>query len=553
MKWKGELYHFDLPFGDAISIENVLPVILVMFFKGFSAEVVQRQISLLQPVAMRMEQKEGVHGTLLINDSYNSDITSLETALGFLEQQGRKNGRLRTLILSDMFQTGLEADALYPHVAQLIRGKGIDRFIGVGEVLQKYAGHFRESDLFFKTTEALLEALPTMNFRNDAILIKGARAFRFERIVGKLELKQHSTVLEIDLDALANNLNVFRRRLNPGVKTLAMVKAFGYGSGLFEIAGALQHQKIDYLGVAFADEGVELRQAGIALPIIVMNPEVKSFGQMLEYQLEPEIYSFRILEAYHRMVQKETNELQPIHVKLDTGMHRLGFMDDEVTDLMDRLKAMPELKVQSVFSHLAGSDEAQHDGFTHGQLVQFEAACKVIRDGLDYPFMRHVLNSGGIERFPEYQFDMVRLGIGLYGVSAVGEPDLKHVTTLKTYVSQIKQVKAGATIGYGRRGTVQEGGQIAVLPIGYADGLNRRLSNGVGQMWVGDRLVPIVGNICMDMCMIDVTGLSVAEGDEVIVFGEVPSIVALADQLDTIPYEILTSISRRVKRIYFKE
>jgi Alr-MurF fusion protein len=553
MKWRGDLWHFDIPFGDAISVENIMPVILIMLFKGLSAQVIQQQISLLQSVAMRMEQKEGINGTLLINDSYNSDITSLETALSFLEQQGQKSGCLRTLILSDMFQTGLEEGVLYPHVAQLIRGKGIDRFIGVGEDLLSFAGHFRESDLFFKSTETLLEALPNLTFNNDAILIKGARTFRFERIVEKLELKQHSTVLEIDLDALANNLNVFRRRLNPGVKTLVMVKAFGYGSGLFEIASALQHHKVDYLGVAFADEGVELRQAGISLPIIVMNPEMKSFGQMLEYQLEPEIYSFPILEAWHRVVQKETSDSQPIHLKLDTGMYRLGFTDNEVSELIVCLKAKPQLRVQSVFSHLAGSDDARHDAFTYEQLNLFETSCQALREGLGYPFMRHILNSGGIERFPEYQFDMVRLGIGLYGISATGEPDLKNVSTLKTYVSQIKTVKPGATIGYGRRGTVRDGGQIAVLPIGYADGLNRHLSNGVGQMWVSNRLVPIVGNVCMDMCMIDVTDVDVAEGDEVIVFGDTHSIVALADQLDTIPYEILTSISRRVKRIYFKE
>jgi alanine racemase len=553
LKWKDEILHLDIPFGDAISVENVLPVILVLLFKGFSSKIIQEQLALLQPVAMRMEQKEGINGTLIINDSYNSDITSLETAMSFLEQQGQKKGCLRTLILSDMFQTGLEEDVLYPHVAQLIRGKGIDRFIGVGEELSRYAGHFRESDLFYKSTEALLEALPAMVFRNDAILVKGARAFRFERIVEKLELKQHSTILEIDLDALVNNLNVFRHRLNKGVKTLVMVKAFGYGSGLFEIASALQHHKVDYLGVAFADEGVELRQAGINLPIIVMNPEVKSFDQMLEYQLEPEIYNFRILEAWHSFVQKEGRDRQSVHIKLDTGMYRLGFLEEEIKELVQRLKAMPALMVKSVFSHLAGSDEAQHDAFTQTQLSLFESACKALEEGLDYPFMRHILNSGGVERFPDAQYDMVRLGIGLYGISATSAANLKNVTTLKTYISQIKEVKSGATIGYGRRGVLKDGGTIAVLPIGYADGLNRHLSNGVGQMWVKNRLVPIVGSICMDMCMVDVSGVDVAEGDEVIVFGEKPSIAVMANQLKTIPYEILTSISRRVKRIYFKE
>lgn len=553
LKWKGALLHFDIPFADAISVENVLPVILVLLFKGHSESVIQAQLAQLQPVAMRMEQKEGINGTLIINDSYNSDITSLETAMVFLEQQGKKKGCLRTLILSDMFQTGLEEEALYPHVAQLIRGKGIDRFIGVGKDLLRYASHFRESDLFFESTEEFLEALPAMSFRNDAILVKGARAFRFERIVEKLELKQHSTILEIDLDALVNNLNVFRRRLKTGVKTLAMVKAFGYGSGLFEIASVLQHQKVDYLGVAFADEGVELRQAGITLPILVMNPEVKSFGQLLEYQLEPEIYNFRILESWHNAVQKAGGYDHPVHIKLDTGMYRLGFMQDEVQALIHRLKGMPELKVQSVFSHLAGSDEEQHDAFTLQQFATFDSACQALEKGLNTSFMRHILNSAGVERFPGYQMDMVRLGIGLYGISALGAPELKNVTTLKTYISQIKEVKQGATIGYGRRGTVKAGGRIAVVPIGYADGLNRHLSNGGGQMGVKNHLAPIVGSICMDMCMIDVTGMDVVEGEEVIVFGDHPSIVTMAQQLNTIPYEILTSVSRRVKRIYFKE
>ncbi|MCA1745189.1 MAG: alanine racemase, partial [Bacteroidales bacterium] len=341
--------------------------------------------------------------------------------------------------------------------------------------------------------------------------------------------------------------------LNTGVKTLAMVKAFGYGSGLFEIASVLQHHKVDYLGVAFADEGVELRQAGITLPIMVMNPEVKSFGQLLEYQLEPEIYNFRILEAWHKAVQKVGGYDHPVHIKLDTGMYRLGFMQDEVQALIHRLEGMPELKVQSVFSHLAGSDEVQHDAFTLQQFAVFDSACQALEEGLNTSFMRHILNSAGVERFPDYQLDMVRLGIGLYGISALGAKELKNVTTLKTYISQIKEVKQGATIGYGRRGKVKAGGRIAVLPIGYADGLNRHLSNGGGQMGVKNQLAPIVGSICMDMCMIDVTGMDVVEGDEVIVFGDHPSIVTMAQQLSTIPYEILTSVSRRVKRIYFKE
>ena len=553
LKWKGQMLQFDFPFGDIISVENVLPVILIMLYKNISPLIIQQRIALLQPVAMRMEQKEGVNGTLLINDSYNSDVTSLETAMSFLEQQGRKKGRMRTLILSDLFQTGIDKNELYPHVAHLINAKGIDRFIGVGNDLVKYSSCFRESDLFYRSTEDLLKALPGFTFKNDAILIKGARAFKFERIVEKLELKRHSTILEVDLDALISNLNIFRAQLDKGVKTLAMVKAFGYGSGVFEIASVLQHHKVDYLGVAIADEGVELRQAGITLPIIVMNPEVKSFAQMLEYHLEPEIYSFRILEAWYSFVKKEACSRQPIHIKLDTGMYRLGFLEYEIENLIERLVDMPELVVFSVFSHLAGSDQQIHDAFTAKQFTLFEKACNKLEQGLKYKFIRHILNSGGIERFHDKQFEMVRLGIGLYGISAVEKAGLKNVTTLKTYISQIKQVQPGATIGYGRKGRVKDGGRIAILPIGYADGLNRHLSNGKGQMLVNNAMVPIVGSICMDMCMIDVSSVDASEGDEVIVFGERPSISTLAQKLGTIPYEVLTGISRRVKRIYFKE
>jgi Alr-MurF fusion protein len=553
LKWKDKLFDVSIPFADAISVENVLPVVLFMLYKNYSMEEVASRLLQLQPVAMRMEQKEGINGSLIINDSYNSDFTSLETALDFLEQQGRRKGSKKTLILSDMFQTGLDDSVLYPRVAALIRARNIDRLIGVGADISRYSGCFRQDDTFFHSTEALLLALSELSFRNEAVLVKGARSFTFERIVEMLELKQHSTVLEINLDALVNNLNVFREQLNPATKVLVMVKAFGYGSGSHEIAGALQRQKADYLGVAFADEGVELRQAGITLPIMVMNPELKSFHQILRYNMEPEIYSFRVLGAFSRAVLDNDTNHAFIHIKIDTGMFRLGFLKEELPQLLDALMKMPHLKVRSVFSHLVGSDEEGHDVFTNSQIASFTQMCQELEDGLGYSFMRHVLNSAGVERFPQAQFDMVRLGIGMYGVSAVNNPKLLNVTTLKTYISQVKSVPEEATIGYGRNGKVVAGGRVAVIPIGYADGLNRHLSNRRYAVLVNDSFAPIVGNICMDMCMIDVTGIQVQEGDEVIVFGDNHSFLQMAQTLNTIPYEILTGISRRVKRVYFRE
>lgn len=550
LEWKGQRFSCLLPFKDAISRENALPVILVLLYKGYSFEYLSQLLERLQAVAMRMEQKEGVSGCTLINDSYNSDLTSLETALGFLEQVQPSR---RCLILSDLFQTGIPDADLYPRVAKMIGDRGIERFIGVGEVLGRYASFFGPEALFYDATEALLRDFPKLEFRQEAILIKGARAFQFERLVERLERKQHNTIMEINLDALVHNFNVFRSKLQPGVKTLAMVKAFGYGSGLFEIASVLQHHKVDYLGVAFADEGVELRQAGISLPIVVMNPEEKSFPQMLAHGLEPEIYSFRMLETWNRMVVQEGRGLSRIHLKVDSGMYRLGFFEEEAGELLAHLRRMPQLQVASVFSHLAGSDEARHDAFTREQAGVFQRFCDQLQGGLEAPFLRHLLNSAGVERFPRLQFDMVRLGIGLYGISAEKGVVLQTVATLKTYISQIKTVRPGATIGYGRRGVLPEGSRIAVLPIGYADGLSRALSNGRGGVNIGGQMVPIVGSICMDMCMVDVSRLSVKEGDEVVVFGQEPSVSEVAELLGTIPYEVLTGISRRVKRVYFKE
>ena len=553
LQWQGQSFHISIPFSDRVSVENALPVALFLLFRGYDMATIKRRMAGLAPVAMRLEQKEGINHNLLINDTYNADFTSLEVALDFLVQQSRKKGVNRTVILSDLLQTGIPDQELYPLVATLVKEKEIDRFIGVGTALMKYASLFEKGAGFFETTEELIKALPAFHLRGEAILLKGSRRFSFERIVNRLELKRHATVMEINLDALVHNLNQFRKQLGADTRVLAMVKAFSYGSGSYEIAAALQHQNVDYLGVAFADEGMELRRAGIATPIMVMNPEEKSFTQMIDFNLEPEIYNFRVLEAFFSVVKADGPDMVPVHIKIDTGMNRMGFLPNELEELVQRLKQMPMLRVKSVFSHLAGSDDEAHDAFTSQQIQKFEQACKYLRTELKTDFWMHILNSAGIERFPNARFNMVRLGIGLYGFGVGEIEDLRNVVTLKSYISQVKSVAAFETIGYNRAGTLPRDGFIGIVPVGYADGLNRHLSNRKGKVMVNGRLAPIVGNICMDMCMIDLTGIQAEEGDEVIVFGDDYPLSNLARQLDTIPYEILTSISRRVSRVYFKE
>ncbi len=554
LKWGTDTFEVVIPFSDQVSVENALPLILFMLHWGYKPGVIIERLPGLVPVAMRMEQKEGINNNLIINDTYNADFTSLEVALDFLVQQSRKKEVKRTVILSDLLQTGIPDNELYPLVGTLIKEKQIDRFVGVGPAMVRYASRFEVPvSSFYETTEEMLEALSSFHFRGEAILVKGSRKYSFERIVQRLELQRHATVMEINLDALVHNLNRYRRLLGPDTRLLAMVKAFSYGSGSYEIAAALQYQNVDYLGVAFADEGIELRRAGIATPIIVMNPEEKSFLQMLEHNLEPEIYSFNVLEDFNSAVQAEASQAVPVHIKLDTGMNRMGFPESAVDELIIRLKQMPSLKIKSVFSHLAGSDEEIHDAFTLQQIRRFEEICKRLKSGLGVGFWMHILNSAGIERFPEARFDMARLGIGLYGIGTGKIEDLRNVVTLKSYISQIKPVSANETVGYGRAGELKRNGLIGVVPIGYADGLNRHLSNRRGKMMINGRLAPIVGSVCMDMCMVDLTDIPAEEGDEVIVFGDEYPLTNLAKQLDTIPYEILTSISRRVTRVYYKE
>jgi alanine racemase len=501
---------------------------------------------------MRLEQKKGFGNCTIINDSYNSDFHSLSIALDFLNQQ--QQHPVKTLILSDILQSGKDEKVLYMEVANLIKNKKINKFIGIGTSLFKYSDLFIGASRFFKTTEEFLKSFPRQSFQNEAILIKGSRKFEFEKISSLLEQKTHRTILEINLNAMIANLNYFKRKLNPSTKIMAMVKALSYGSGSYEIANMLEFQKTDYLAVAFADEGVALRQAGIGLPIVVMNPEEGNYELMIDYHLEMEVYSFRELLLITNALKALRVSNFPVHLKLNTGMNRLGFDHDEIDELIHNLEKNESIKVMSIFSHMAASDEKEHDDFTRLQIRRFDEMSLKLISALGYPVLRHILNSSGIERFPSAQYDMVRLGIGLYGVGCDENKNaLQSVSNLKSYISQIRKVPANETVGYSRNGKTDQEISVGIVPIGYADGYSRRMGNGVGRMYVNGAYAPVVGNICMDMCMINLTGLNVQEGDKVIIFGEKIPISEISEKMQTNPYEILTGISQRVKRVYFQE
>ncbi len=555
--YKNDFIKIKIPFSDDASIENAIHCWVLMLYLGYDNERIAERMEQLSPVAMRLELKEGVNNCSIINDSYNSDLGSLTIALDFLNQQ--KQHHKRTLVLSDILQSGKNETQLYREVATLIAQKQVSRLIGIGEAIFRQKDLFTIQKEFFATTEDFLKHYEASMFQDETILLKGARAFSFERISTVLQQKAHETVLEINLNALIHNLNFYRSGLNPDTKIMAMVKAFSYGNGGFEIANILQFHRVDYLAVAYADEGVELRKAGITLPIMVMSPEEYSFESMIQYKLEPEIYSFRVLQLYSDAVKRNAqynllNEY-PIHIKLDTGMHRLGFEEADINELIIRIKNHKFLTIKSVFSHLAGTDEAEHDIFTNTQVLNFIKMRDEINGHFNYRILSHILNSAGILRFPKAQFDMVRLGIGLYGITPdeKEQKQLQSIGTLKTTITQIKNVPAGETIGYSRKGIATCVIQTATVAIGYADGLSRRLSNGIGNMWVNGYRAPIVGNVCMDMCMIDITDIPASEGDEVIVFGPDYPITQIAKDIGTIPYEVLTNISQRVKRVYFQE
>ena len=554
LKYGSAEISISIPFTDAASIENTLQCVVVMLYLGVKADEIAKRILLLESVAMRLEVKEGVRDCLIINDSYNSDLNSLSIALDFLNQQATAKNLSKTLILSDILQTGQTPDELYKTVAELVKNKNVQRIIGIGSEIGKQADKFDAiNTVFFEHTDDFLKSASLRDFQKEIILLKGSRSFHFEDISEKLELVTHETTLEVNLNALVDNLNYFRSKLRHETKMMCMVKAFAYGSGAVEVARTLQHHRCDYLAVAVADEGAELRREGIRIPIVVMNPEKGSFGMIFDNKLEPEIYSFRLLDAFIASAEKLGLTDYPIHVKIDSGMHRLGFEPQDMEQLLARLKGQNQVKVRSVFSHLSGSDDAKFDDFTKQQIAAFTACADQLSATFSHHIMRHILNSAGIERFSEYQFDMVRLGIGHYGISSLPEVNLKQVCALKTVILQIKTVKAGETVGYSRKGIVNADKRIAIIPIGYADGFDRKLGNGVGEVLVNGQRAKVIGNVCMDLAMIDVTNLEAKEGDVVEIFGDNLTVSEVAGWLKTISYEVLTSVSRRVKRVYFQE
>lgn len=551
-RYKNEEIECLIPFSDGASVENGIICWATMLAMGYTPEEADLRLEKLTAVNMRLTLKNGINQCSVIDDSYSADISSLAIALDFLKLQNQHV--MRTLILSDLYETGKADKDLYLEIASLLKQKQVSRLIGIGAHISAFADLFDLKSSFYESTQAFIENFPAMHFNNETILVKGARLFEFERISKLLTQKIHDTVMEIDLNAVANNLKFYKSRLKPGVKVMAMVKAFSYGSGSFEIANLLQYQKADYLAVAYADEGISLRKAGITMPIMVMSPEPSAFEAIVKYKLEPELYNMDILNGFIDFLP-DTQFSYPVHIKIDTGMHRLGFEELDLPDLLPVLRLEEKIRVISVFSHLAASEDAQHDEFTVYQLQRYTAMAEKIRAELGYDFIRHISNTSAITRHPEAQLDMVRIGIGLYGFDSglKGNTSLHTVGVLKTTITQIKKVGPLDTIGYGRRGNLPEGGTIATVKIGYADGYRRSFGNGVGKMLVHGKMAPTTGAIAMDMCMLDITGIEAKTGDEVIVFNDQLTIADLAAQIGTIPYEILTNISQRVKRVYFYE
>ena len=549
-------FEVEIPFIDYASIENAMHCITFMLFMGYPVGEIKERCAKLIPVEMRLEMNEGVNNSLLINDGYSLDMNSLSIALDFLQHVQQYYNK--TLILSDFAQSGMVESELYAQVAQLVRQRGITRFIGIGEALSRNSALFGGINAsFYPSTDMFLLGCSVADFSNETILVKGARKFHFENIAKVLQRKSHETIMEVDLAAMMHNLNYFRSRIKPSTKLMAMVKAASYGMGKVEVANALQYNHVDYLTVAYSDEGVELRRNGITLPIMVMNPEEESFADMVHYQLEPDIYSFRIFDAFSDTVRAFGSRDFPVHVEFDTGMHRLGFAEGDINGLAEKLKVADNvLKVKSIFSHLACSEDPAMDEFTNAQIAKFKSWSRRLKNKVgDSGILCHILNSSGIVRFPEAQIDMVRLGIGLYGISPDPEiqAHLKSVSCLKTKISQVKDIPAGDSVGYNRRWVASRKSRIAIIPIGYADGFARRLGYGNGEVTINGQKVKIIGSVCMDMCFADVTDIECREGDEVVIFGDAASIHQMAEVGDTIPYEIFTSISQRVKRVYYHE
>ena len=571
--WQGEEHSFEIPFIDEASVENAITCAATALYLGVTPQQLAERMPTLEPVAMRLEVKEGQRGCILVNDSYNSDINSLDIALDFLNRrlQGNHNSPLstlhsqltKTLVLSDMYQTGVAPEQLYAQVSDLCVKRGIQKFIGIGPDLSAQSDKIQIADKqFFLDVQHFLLSDAFSSLRGELILLKGARRFGFDQITEQLEQKVHETILEVNLNAVVENLNYYRSFLKPETKMVCMIKADAYGAGAVEIAKTLQDQRVDYLAVAVADEGVTLRKAGITANIMIMNPEMTAFKTMFDYDLEPEVYSFRLLDALIKAARKEGITGWPVHIKLDTGMHRLGFNVSEnadsfdfseIDELIDRLKHQNAVIPRSVFSHFVGSDSDGFDDFSARQFARFDAGSKRLQAAFTHKILRHMDNSAGIEHFPERQMDMCRLGLGLYGVDPRDNRMLSTVSTLKTTILQMRHVPAGDTVGYSRKGKIERDSVIAAIPIGYADGLNRHLGNRRCYCLVNGQKAEYVGNICMDVAMIDVTGIDCHEGDKVEIFGEHLPVTTLSDIIDTIPYEVLTGVSNRVKRVYFQD
>ena len=555
--YQQHLFEITIPFSDDASISNAITCMSLMLLLSYDIQTIESRFQLLKAVEMRLQLKTGVNNCFLINDSYSNDISSLNIALDYLKQQSGKNNT--TVILSDIFQSGVEDMELYRQVAEALKERNINRLIAVGKHISKALLLFEAvvpNVELYTSTENFLRQTTTHHFKDEYILLKGARVFEFERIVNKLSQKVHQTVLEINLTALVQNLKTYQQHLLPSTKMMAMVKAYGYGSGSAEVARVLQYHKVDYLAVAYADEGVELRKAGISLPIMVMNTDEEAFDALIENNLEPEIYSFNIYNAFHAYLLKQGIKQHPIHIKVNTGMNRLGFEYLDAVVLGNQLLQRQTMAVQSVFSHLAASEDKSMDDFTQHQTILFDGFCNILKDILGYGFIKHVANSAAIFRHPDYQYNMVRLGIGLYGVDSASIPgmSLANVATLKTTVAQIRTIKEGETVGYNRKGIVSRESKVATIRIGYADGYSRRMGNGNGFAFVRNRRVPVIGNVCMDMTMLDVTDIpDIAEGDVVEMFGKNIRVEEVAKECDTIAYEILTGINQRVKRVYIEE
>jgi len=548
IQYKGSIHQLKIPFTDKASIENVVSCLAVMLNLQYDIAIIQQRIYGLKPLEMRLQLKKGINNSSIIDDSYSNDLASLKISLDFLQQQNQY--QKKSIILSEM--DGLEENEKFQKkLTEILNSQSLNRLIWVGKDYDFLSALHIAEKLLYPTTASLLEDLHTISIEKESVLIKGARIFQFEKVVERLTLRSHGTVLDINLNALTNNLMVYRSLIPPQVKLMTMVKAFSYGSGSFEVANLLQFAKVDYLTVAFADEGVELRSAGITLPIMVLSPDADTFSALIKHDLEPEVYSMCFLNDFIAFLKDQHIKSYKIHLKLDTGMHRLGFFPEEIPAVIDRLKSQDQVVVQSFFTHLVASGDPKQDEFTQYQIDTYSKSAKLLEKGLGYSFIRHVANTSGIVRWPDAHFDMVRLGIGLYGVDMDRKlENLEQVSTLRTTVTQLKELKAGETVGYDRKGVLHRDSKIATVKIGYADGYNRRFGQSVGKMQINGQLVPTVGSICMDMCMLDVTDIDVKEGDEVLVF---PDLMQASKDIGTIPYELLVNISGRVKRVYYYE